>query len=299
MNKLFLTGLMTVALLLTACSQGDELPAVAEPAPTPSGLEIRISSEAASRATDYGFEENDRVGLFVVNREDSSPGLLASSGNHVDNMGHTYSGVWTPDEPIYWKDSETHADFYLYYPYRSAVSVSAMPFEVKADQSAEADYKASDLMRGIAFDVAPTASAISIPVYHLMSRVNIKVEAGSGFTASSLAKADVSVRINGVKCGASVDLATGTLTPAGSALNVTPLKRENRYVALLVPQVIEECDLITVSVNDKEYNLTKGVTLVSGKSYTFTVVVSRSSNGINVGISPWDEDDTDYGGTAE
>ncbi|MBD5332540.1 MAG: fimbrillin family protein [Bacteroides sp.] len=306
MTKLLVKTLMTAGLLLAACSEGDfreELPLSpdsGEGAPAGELTEIRISSVAgSSRATDYGFEENDRLGLYVVNYDGSAPGLLKDSGNHVDNMGHTYDGVWTPDGPIYWKDATTHADFYLYYPYRAVTSVSAMDFEVSADQSSEEAYKASDLMRGIATDVAPTASAVVIPVYHLMSRINIKVEAGSGFTSSSLAKADVSVRVNGLQCGSTVSLVTGDVTPLGPAVSVTPLARDGSYVALLVPQSVGEGNLITVTVNGTEFNLPKAFTFESGKSYTFTVVVSRSSNGVNVDISPWDEDDVDYGGTAQ
>lgn len=147
---------MTAALAFCACSSsennGDE--GEIDP-PSPHAVPIKISTTMESvdgtRATDYGFEAGDRIGLFVVNHNaDGTPGTLQPVGNHVDNMRFTYSGTWTPDEQIYWKDETTHADFYLYYPYTpSLTSVNAMPFSTMANQSNTSDYKASDLLVGI------------------------------------------------------------------------------------------------------------------------------------------------------
>lgn len=160
---------MTAALAFCACSSsennGDE--GEIDP-PSPHAVPIKISTTMESvdgtRATDYGFEAGDRIGLFVVNHNaDGTPGTLQPVGNHVDNMRFTYSGTWTPDEQIYWKDETTHADFYLYYPYTpSLTSVNAMPFSTMANQSNTSDYKASDLLVGITKDVAPTEAAVGI-----------------------------------------------------------------------------------------------------------------------------------------
>lgn len=254
---------------------------------------------AESRATDFGFETHDCVGLYVVNYNGSTPGTLLNTGNHVDNMRFTYSGVWTPDTPIYWKDNTTHADMYLYYPYSSVKSVTAHNFDVKADQSNEASYKASDFMMGKVTDVAPTASAIKIPVNHLMSRIIINVEPGNGFTKESLAKAKVSVKINGLKCGSQINLATGAVTATGSAVPVTPWFVDNSYKALVVPQTVAEGNLITINIDGRDFNLVKGFTFESTKSHTFNVTVSKTSNGVNVSINPWLEDGNDNGGVAE
>lgn len=289
------------ACILTSCGGGSDSP---EPSPatpitpTEDKIEIRISP-SMTRATDYGFETGDCVGLYVVNYSGSTPGSLSNSGNHVDNMRFSYNGTWNPDEIITWADNTTHADFYLYYPYANIRNVAAHLFSVKADQSTEAAYKASDLMAGKAMDVAPSAEVISIPVNHVMSRITISLKAGNGFTAESLAKADVAVKINGVKCDAMLNIASGAVSATGDSATVTPLNTDNEYKALIVPQTVEEGNLITVTVDGRDFNLRKAFTFESAKSHKFTVTISKTSTGVNVNINPWIEDGEDNGGTAE
>lgn len=300
---------IAIAGLMYTCSpNADEQTDVPEPpSPTvPEGkIPIRISTfmgqAGHKRVTDYAFESSDKVGLYVVNRNaDGSANPLLSKGNHVDNMGFTYSGTWTPDAPVYWEDDHTHADFYLYYPYTATVgSVESMPFHVAADQSTEAAYKACDLLAGSTHDVAPTESAINITTYHLLSQMAITLVPGNGFTEENLAAADVSVRINGIKTGATVNLATAAVTATGEAETITPLPADGGYKALIVPQNVEQGNLITVTVDGREFNLSKAFTFEGGKRHRFTVTLSKTSNGINVSISPWEDDGTDQGGTAE
>lgn len=305
MKKLVIPTLMTLCLVATSCSsdspQSPEPPAIVTPEPQPvpgEKIEIRISPSLASRATDFGFESNDAIGLYVVNYDGATAGMLKDKGNHVDNMRFTYTGSWTPDTPIYWKDDETHADFYLFHPYKAVSSVSAMPFDVATDQSSEAGYKASDLLWGKATDATPTATAIGIPASHVMSRIDVRVEAGNGFTRESLAAANVSVKVNGLQCKSTVNLATGTVTATGERVSISPLTKDGSYVAIVAPQTVPDGNLITVTVNGQEFNLKKGFTFQSGKSHQFSVVVSKTTNGINVSISPWEQDGVDNGGTA-
>lgn len=297
--------LLYAAVLASGCSKdsggtgpGPSVPD-APPAP-PSPVAELVEIKIAPTAPEPGFGSGACVGLYVVDRAGSASGSLATSGNHVSNMRFTFNGTsWVPDVPVYWTDEATHADFYLYYPYTAVQSVTAQPFAVRADQSSEADYKASDFMVGNAADVVPSASATAIPMRHLMSRVIINIEPGFGFTATSLAAAEVSVRLNGVRTACTVDLAGGEVTPAGDATTLIPLRESNICKALLVPQTVASGSIITVSVDGRDFDFQDGYTFRSGDSHEFTVVLERTSGGINVDLSPWDDDGTDHGGTAE
>lgn len=301
--------LLLAAFALCACSSGgdgvgDE-PGVPNP-PTggerlPISIGMTVNDRENTRVTDLAFEAGDQIGLFVVNRNaDGTAQALKTTGNHVNNMRFTYNATWTPDAPIYWTDDKTHADFYMYYPYKATVTdVTAMPFSVNADQGTEAAYKAGDVIIGSRTDVAPTEAAVMINARHAMSQMLITLVPGNGFTEESLAAAEVSVRVNGVKTNATIDLATATVTAVGDISAVTPLKTGDAYKALIVPQAVAEGNLLTVTVDGKEYNLVSGIAFESGKRYNCTVKLSKTSEGVNVTIGDWEDDGTDYGGTAE
>jgi hypothetical protein len=257
-------------------------------------LPINIST-TLTRATDSAFEAGDKVGIFVVNE----PNALAASGNHVDNMGFTYSTKWTPDAPIYWLDQTTKADFYCYYPYAEGVSTTAHTFATKADQSTLANYKASEFLWGKVAGVAPTEEAVNITTNHTFSNALVILKPGDGFTEAKLAAATKSVKICGVKTGATINLATGVATATGNATEVTPYLENGQYRALIVPQTTAEGALIVVTVDGVDYTLTRSMTFKANKQHKFTVTLNKVSNGVNVGIGGWESDEEDYGGDAE
>lgn len=289
---------LLLACLATGCSSdGNEVE------PLPQRLPITLNCGiTATRATDTSFETGDRIGLYVVNYEGSTPGSLLPSGNYADNAAFTYQGQWTPATPLYWQDETTPADFYCYYPYQgTAQDPSKWAFEVKADQSTEAAYKASDFLWGKTSNVKPTANAVNITMRHLLSCAAVQVVAGSGFTEEKLAAADIQVRLNGVTCQATINLNDGTTT-AGSTTGSVILQRGtgNAFKALVVPQTVPEAEnFLTVTIDGEEFNMAKGFTFASGKRHTFTVTVRKLSTGINIDISGWEDDGIDNGGVAQ
>lgn len=176
-----------------------------------------------------------------------------------------------------------------------------MPLQVKADQSDLADYKSSDMLIGKTLNVAPTDQAVKIEAKHMMSQAIITLKAGNGFTDASLASSLVNVRINGLKSTALVNLATGVVTATGNDTDIIPLKEDCIYKAIIVPQDVKEGNFITINVDGSNYYLrrnSKFHAFEKGKKYNFTVTLSKTSSGINVNISQWEDDGIDYGGTA-
>ena len=227
----FIASVCMAVLCCMSCGGSDDpVSPVTPPTPDKPSAKMPISiSTNITRATETAFESGDKVGLFVVNRNtDGSQAALLTMGNYVDNMLYTYTNVWTPATEIYWKNDKTHADFYLYYPYRKQVeSVTAMPFSTKANQSTEADYKAGDLLVGSTLNAAPSTEAVRIEAKHIMSRVDIRLKPGAGFTESSLAAANVKVSLNNIKTSATVDLATATATATvAPTIGLLPMPRK-------------------------------------------------------------------------
>ena len=289
MKKLF-TLMAAVAAMVSCSDKVENVPTT----PETDRLPINIST-TLTRATDSAFEAGDKVGIFVVNE----PNALATSGNHVDNMGFTYTTTWTPDTPIYWLDQTTKADFYCYYPYAEAANTAAHAFATKADQSSLANYKASEFLWGKTTGVAPTEEAVNITTNHTFSNALVILKPGDGFTEESLAAATKSVKICGVKTNATIDLATGVATANGNATEVIPYLDGAQYRALIVPQTTAEGALIVVTVDGVDYTLTRAMTFKANKQHKFTVTLNKVSNGVNVGIGGWETDEEDYGGDAE
>ena len=141
-------------------------------------IKISVDKPATkSRANDSSFEEGDKIGLYVVNYENSAPGELAASGNYADNVEFTLSNTWTSYEEIYWKDQYTKTDFYVYYPYAAdgIADVTAYSYGVYTNQSTEEYYFASDFLWGKKEGVSPTKEAVSISTKHLFSNALIYV----------------------------------------------------------------------------------------------------------------------------
>lgn len=104
-----------------------------------------------------------------------------------------------------------------------------------------------------------------------------------------------------LNCVASTTSANGIATATGTAKTILPLENGNNrsYKALIVPQTASGSNFITVNIDGRDFNLKKEFTFVGGKRHTFSVTVSKTSNGINVGIGAWEDDDIDNGGVAE
>ena len=299
-------GILACSLLaLAACSSGSSSDPIPSTGQESKKLPIHISTSVDTRVINNSFEEGDNIGLFVVNyNADGSAATLKATGNHVDNMKFTYNGTWTPASPIYWKDNTTPADFYLYYPYTATIGdVTALVWSVNADQSTTEKYKSADLLIGKTTNVAPTETAVKIDAKHVMSQMVVSLKPGNGFTEESLGKAKISVKINRLKTQATANLVTGKLTAKGNDADLTPLKEEGyNYKALIIPQAVGEGKLITVNVDGRDYQLKKAANFTAfeaGKKHKFTVTLSKTSNGVNVNITKWEDDGIDYGGTAE
>ena len=63
-------------------------------------LSGRMDLHSDSRATDDGFCDGDRMGIYVVDYVNGQAGTLQLEGNRATNVGYTYSAgtnVWTPE----------------------------------------------------------------------------------------------------------------------------------------------------------------------------------------------------------
>ena len=299
--KKYLLLTAAVAAMVIGCKKPSPEPGPEPEPPVSELIPIRLSTSIGTKATDSGFENEDKVGIYTVNYVDDAAGTLAGSGNHLDNVKFTFDGTeWKAEKEVFWLDQTTPADFYCYYPYVEEVSdITALEFSVKEDQTALADYKASELLWGKAEGAEPSADPVKITVNHALSNIIIYLTPGSGYTEETLAAEEPTVEITGVKTGAKINLSTGEVTADGDAKNIKPYKESNYWRALVVPQDIIGTQLIKVTVGSDVYTLNQTVTFEANKQHKCTLKVNRVEEGVNIGIGGWESSDTDFGGTLE
>ena len=321
MKKIY-SILFCVALLFAGCTQDfdEPIPSV----PTPDGLiAINVSGSidqvTTTRANDDGFCNGDGVGIYAVNYDGETPGSLFAEGNQATNVRYVFNEQeykWTPDYPVYYLDGKTPVDLYGYYPYNNNVeNVNAYPFEVQKDQSTDASnslmggYEASDFLWGKAENIAPTTSRIKLTFNHRMAGVQVELVEGNNWGENEWNSVDKHILVSNTIRKASIDLATGVVTPSGEVefTDIIPAVNGNGWRAIVVPQSMEaSVALFKITVNGTSYVFRKNEDFeyISGKLHKFTIEVSKKDiSGIEcklVGedITPWESETITHDGTA-
>ncbi|MGM9786771.1 MAG: fimbrillin family protein [Candidatus Cryptobacteroides sp.] len=266
-------------------------------------IPIRISTTLTKVSGDE-FDHGDAIGLFAVNgMKDSggnwTAGDLTMTGNHVDNGKYTFTGTWETTEEYLWKDAETQAVFYCYYPYTEQLgdNLEAIGFALPADQSTLESFKSAEILWGKTGLRKPTEERVNITLSHRTSQIVIEIVPGLGFTAETLASSITELTINSMQSNASLNLKDGSLMATGKTSDIIPYKDGNVWRAMIAPQKIIDSKLVTLTVDGRERSLVQTVDFTSNSIKKCTITVNKVNEGINVGIGGWEEDNNDYGGT--
>lgn len=316
-RHLIFTGLL--GLSLTGCVKDLDTPTVGEGDTTlPIQLYNEISQIPTTRVNDEGFCNGDGVGVYVVNYENGSAGTLRLEGNQADNVRYVYdepNGKWTPDEAVYFRDKHTHVDLIGYYPYSTPTSVEAYPFEVAKDQSTDAangllgGYEASDFLWGKTVDVAPTTQRINIKFQHRMAGTLVALSEGTGFAEGEFAQLEKAVLVTNTIRKATIDLATGEITPSGDVptTGIVPYKKGGEFRAVVVPQTVAaSTPLFSITVDGTSYvfRKTEPFAYTGGKLHKFTIEISKKSESglefklLGESITAWETDNISHDATA-
>ncbi len=304
-------------ILTTACSDwSDELLCSDELQRYPIGLSAHIDQRNLTRADEQGFVTGDRMGIYIVDRENGEAGTLGASDNRASNLLYTFNGdtyTWSAPTSIYWRDQQTPIDIYGYYPGANYINdPNAYTFSVQRDQSTEAangelgGYEQSDLLWGKAENISYTEKCITITYGHILAGVRVQLKKGDGITNTEWEKLEKIVLIDNTVTKASVNLSHGKVETFGT--NATPIRMapqsEDQYRAVVIPQTVSAGkQLLSITLDGRSYShrLESTMTYQSGKLHNFAMTVSKSqqtgdyelSVAFN-GISPWENDETSH-----
>ena len=241
-----------------------------------------------TRATDTGFENGDKVGLFVC----SADAQLEIGGNLVNNEALTCdNGKWNAGRTLYWDDGTYNA--YAYYPYISQItSIEDLPFSVSTDQGTVDQetgidgYEASDLLYARTTGISASADPISLTFSHIMSKVTIRLVKGEDFEGDM--PTDAVVYVHNTVPEATVDLSAGIVTRNTFGTRATITARQNSdymFSAIVVPQRIENrMPLIEVVMKGVSYVYESTFQFKPGTEHLINLIISDNPEQIKIEV---------------
>ena len=196
MKKLF--AIVFAAIFAASCSSLMEKEAVI---PADSALEVRFRCgygrfETKSLRVE-GFKDGDTFGIFAYEPLNVTNALYTAQDGRISS-----------NTPIHWlKGQEVPTAFFATCPYIPGLNfIDNSSVSVKADQSTEADYNASDFQKSELVSV-PAFDSVYVDMSHRFARIDFELSKG-------LAAEVVSLSVDGI--GLSYDLSDGSVSNPGS-----------------------------------------------------------------------------------
>lgn len=341
MRYIYGTILTLTAMLLTLTGCTAESTGQEKPQAQRLLIDATVGKGGATRtvATDLqasSIVEGGSVGAFIYRKDQTAD--TAPEETDIENFGQTKAGygytnkqltavsgtnrLYSTAQPIFPENGTGDAlnvDIYAYAPYDASYGTTwttAKTFTVKADQSKDADYIASDLLYAKKTNVSKAGAAsgyqeVALTFDHKLTKLIIELEQGDG--TSSLTGATVEL-IN-VGTSGTIKLTDGTVTiqNAGNVQTgtVKVFKYGYKYVdntetadadqkkgaAIIYPHTAAELAnakvKITMSNGTTTYEgklaTTNITSLAANNSYTYKVRVTADGLSFSAAISPWDE----------
>lgn len=306
--------LIVVMLMLSSCSMNN---LVEESIDSALPMEFNAEYPVFTRATDGGFADGDRVGIFVADYNDDMPVSLSGSQLRADNMLFTYDaakGKLTAGTALYWKDKDTPADVVGYYPYTESID-NPTSYEFILDTRQDrvstvaslGGYEACDLLWAKCTKALPGDGTINLTFKHLMAGMTVLLEMGEGFDIKDWAALQKKVIVEHSATSTIVNLETGRVEPTGQGdASVFTLPYDDGFRAVLIPKSYDAgSDILTIIVGEQNYKLRKEdiLTLQSGKMHKLIIKVAKRQdvgdymfNLVGESISSWIDDEEFHDG---
>ena len=265
-------SIMVSAIVFAACTQLEN--------PMKSDVPVSLSystveaaeTKAAQNLNEGTFASGESVKVRISN---------TGVGEWTDYTFTTGSaGALSPASTVpYYPAGEQNIDIVAYYPATAGAS-----FSVAADQTTDANYKASDLMFASVTNQAKQEAAVALAFTHKMVKLKVNITAGSGVSSIT------SVSILNVKPTVTFDQATGAVGSASG--DATTIAMSNNGAAVIPAQtingnllsIVTDKGTATYSVADKAF--------AAGRLYTLNITVNLRAVGATTEISGWTSEGT-------
>lgn len=259
-TKSTLLAFLLPAFLLCACTVGNEpgLPDGRYPITFAASVDGLIASRATTENTWNGTEE------VAIQIDGEIKKYTAASGGNLT--------VASDGTPFYWQNTN-NITVNAWYPYDDT-KPEAADLKVKADQSGNTNYQASDYLEAV--NATVTFANPELTFKHCTAKVVVTLKEGEGVT-------DVS--------GATVKFLNQTQVE-GEGTEVIPntTVTSEAYTALLIPIRIQNKQFIQVTIGTsgdaRDYYYTPtDINLEAGKQYSYTITVKKEVLTVTAGTS--------------
>ncbi len=261
-----------------------------------SGLDVQQTTRAATDIQSTQFASGETIDVYIT---EATTGTATTTYAQPLTYTTGESGVMNPSTQPYFPTSGNGVNIFAVYPTGAATT---SPFTIKSDQSSDTDYKASDLMYGAPADnksVSRTKSAVVLTFKHLLSKVTVTLQPGTGNPDLS----DAVVKLKSVYPSTTLTAtnASGSISAAsGSATDITVMTAATSALsgsAVVIPQTLATSFievtlknggvLTSNSLTGSNGSTLNNVVLESGKAYAYTIKVNLTSLDVTSTISDW------------
>lgn len=257
-------------MVLTACGSEDS-----PVEPTEERVPVRLGNvtvnAAETRAAQHLNEGTLEVGERVMVRISNTG---ADSWTDYTYTTADNGGMIAPDPCPYYPEGGQHIDIVAYLPATAGTS-----FTVAADQIADADFKASELLFASVTDRAKQDEPVALAFRHKMAKICANVTAGEGIGSIK------GISVVNVRPTVSFNQATGEVGEAtGEAISIA---MSNNGAAVIPEQTIDGT-ILAIETDKGTANFdANDVFFEAGYSYTANITVNLHAVGTTTSITNW------------
>ena len=248
-----------------------------------------------SRVNDNGFEQDDRVGVYITtsNTLDTSDFL---SYNEAYKYEETTQMLSAPnDKKIYWSSDVPQLSVFAFYPYNENFSLSSAStqFSAAADQSKAENFYNSDFLYACSISRKAQSTPLDLYFSHLLSKITIEFVPTGNLTKEDFISTLDEISIEGLDISGNITFKEWnyvTTTNEADDIVVKPYTSDGlTYSAIVFPQE-NKTMTIRISLGGAKYIYMSDVKLLGKHEYKYTLAIDSQQMALKASmILPWND----------